>query len=153
MQPLYSNIIICTYVGGGGEDTYTSQVICAQYNIQGTSCSENITKFMTNNADIETFSLTFNSSAIELNGSRDCEVFLESSCSIEEISLRDSCECMISTKYNTIDFSCGRAGIQGSLRTARVVQFTHMDLLPDGYTGGSNVFGIVQLGEGEPLIK
>jgi len=136
-------------IGGGGEDC-TRQVLCAEY-VNQTSCSENITNFIakqTIGVGANTYILTFNSSAVELNGSALCEVFIESSCSIEQIGLRERCnECTVSTETNnSIEFSCGPNGIRGSIGTAQVLY------TPSGCVNSSNVFDIVQLGEGESLI-
>ena len=109
-------------------------------------CSENITSFIVERVPGRnaTYSLTFNSSAFELNGSALCEVFIES-CSIEHIGLRERCdECMVSTKTsNSIEFSCGRNGIRGQIGTTQVL-YTPMDQFL--------VFDIVQLSEGESFI-
>ena len=98
-----------------------------------------------------TYSLTFNSSAVELNGSTHCEVFLES-CSIQQIGLRERCdECMVSSKTsNTIEFSCGQNGIRGTVGTVQVL-CTPMHLLPVGCVNSNNVFNIFQF-RGESLI-
>ena len=147
--------LLHVHIGGGGEDR-TRQVLCAQY-VNQTSCSENITNFIakqTIGVGANTYILTFNSSsAVKLNGSALCEVFVESSCSIEHIGLREKCdECMVSTETNnSIEFSCGPNGIRGTTGTTQVL-YTPMHLLPGGCVNSSNVFDIVQLGEGESLI-
>jgi len=145
--------LLYVHIGGSGEDR-TRQVLCAQY-VNQTSCSENITNFIAKQTIGvgATYILTFNSSAVKLNGSALCEVFVESSCSIEHIGLRERCdECMVSSKTNnSIEFSCGPNGIRGSTGTAQVL-YTPMHLLPGGCVNSSNVFDIVQLGEGESLI-
>ena len=134
------------HIGGGGEDC-TRQVLCAEY-VNQTSCSENFTNFIAKQTIGvgARYILTFNSSsAVELNGSALCEVFVESSCSIEHIGLRE--RCTISNKTsNSIEFSCGPNGIRGSIGTAQVLY------TPSGCVNSSNVFDIVQLGEGESLI-
>ena len=113
------------------------------------SCSDNNTSFTVERVPRRnaTYSLTFNSSAFELNGrlSAPCEVFIESSCSIEHIGLRERCdECMVSTKTsNSIEFSCGRNGIRGQIGTTQVL-YTPMNQFL--------VFDIVQLSEGESFI-
>ena len=133
------------HIGGGGEDCIR-QTLCAQY-VNETSCSENITSFTAQSVlgRNAMYSLTFNSSTVDLTGSTRCEVSIESSCSIEHIGLRERCdECIVSSKTsNSIEFSCGPNGIRGSTGTAQVL-YTPMDRFP--------VFNIVQLSEGESFI-
>ena len=142
------------HIGGGGEDC-TRQVLCAEY-VNQTSCSENFTNFIAKQTIGvgARYILTFNSSsAVKLNGSALCEVFVESSCSIEHIGLRERCdECMVSSKTsNTIEFSCGQNGIRGTVGTVQVL-CTPMHLLPVGCVNNSNVFNIFQFIGGSLIL-
>jgi len=112
--------------------------------VNETSCPENITRFSARAFGPNTlYSLTFNSSAVDLTESAPCEVFIESACSIEQNGLRERCdECMVLTRTsNSIEFSCGPNGIRGQIGTTQVL-YTPMDQL----------FDIVQLREGESLL-
>lgn len=117
----------------------------------GSGCSDNITAFdasSTSPGANETYTLTFNSSAIQLNESCDYEVSVQSSCFVAEISLESGDECSlmsIDEGLNSVRFTCGREGIGGTTANAGVILFTPSDPVPPSCAGnGTTVLIVVQ---------
>jgi len=125
---------------------YTRQVLCPVF---GSDCSDNIDVIAIPGANI-IYELT--SSAVQFDESCDYEVSLQSSCSVEDVTLGSGDECRlmsIDEGRNSIRFTCGSEGIRGTTANAGVVLFTPSDPVQPSCVGnGTTVLVVVQQGEG-----
>ena len=82
-------------------------------------------------------------------------MFLQSSCSVGEVSLASGDECRllaIDEHLNSVRFTCGSLGIRGITANAGVVLFSPSDPVQPGCDGnGTTVFVVVQRGAGGSL--